>query len=65
MTKEERQSHRAARQLVKALLAIEAFTGDPEMVFEDAEVCMVQETSKGAKDALRALKAYYLGDSGV
>ena len=62
-TKEERTAAVAARQLVGALRRIEKFTGDPEMILDEANVVAVRD-GKGVVGALKALRAHYLGEEG-
>ena len=59
-TRYEAKSTAIAKRLMQALIAIEHFYGDPEDILDDAEIYLAGKCEQGAKDALRALKAYYL-----
>jgi hypothetical protein len=68
LTKEERKSTAIAKKLAAALVEIEEFWSDPEMVITDAEIYLSGTNRAGqyltsyanAKQALQSLKRYYL-----
>ena len=65
MTKQERQSARAAKKLCDAFLAIETYDGSPDDVLSDTRVLIFREPySKivGIRDLINALDDYDNGD---
>lgn len=57
LTRTERRSIAIAKQLAKALLMIETFDDDVDMIFNDT--MMGVKDNKGAVDTLNVLRAHY------
>lgn len=60
--KQELKADAIGKNLVKALQQIEEFEDDPIMVLDSAKITCLSLGSKGACDALQALREYYNGE---
>jgi hypothetical protein len=62
ISREDRRASAVGRALMKALISIESFDGDPDIILDSAKVYGISTAPKGALDALQALVEYYRGE---
>ena len=69
MTKQEKQANSIAKHLVKALNGIEDYDGDPNDIFEDAQIVLVGTARErkltcipNSQSVLNYLRGYYNPD---
>jgi len=63
MTAQERKAASAGKKLADALLAIEAYDGDPADVLDEARLALRFTIRHGAHESLQALTLYYEGST--